>query len=159
MRTNANSSVADAFASMVEEENREFNLRDDSKVAVIGGGPAGSFFSYFLLKMAEAVDLDLQVEIFEPRSFDYCGPCGCNHCGGIVSESLVQILSAEGIILPGQVVQRGVESYVVHMDVGDVAIEDANYSRMRIEGILVTDLLRAFRESSDGSHLGKPEEA
>jgi flavin-dependent dehydrogenase len=122
MGPNPNVSVADAFASMVEEENREFNLRDGSRVAVVGGGPAGSFFSFFLLKMAAAIDLDLEVEIFEPRSFDYCGPCGCNHCGGIVSESLVQILSAEGIILPGQVVQRGVESYVVHMDVGDVAI-------------------------------------
>jgi flavin-dependent dehydrogenase len=89
---------------------------------VVGGGPASSFFSYFLLKMTDAIDLEVEVDIYEPRSFKYCGPAGCNHCGGIVSELLVQILAAEGIVLPDTVVQRGVESYVVHMDVGDVAI-------------------------------------
>jgi flavin-dependent dehydrogenase len=73
--------------------------------------------------MAEAIDLDIEVDIYEPRSFSHCGPAGCNHCGGIVSESLVQILATEGINLPPSVVQRGIESYVVHMDVGSVSIE------------------------------------
>ncbi len=50
------------------------------------------------------------------------GPGGCNHCGGIVSESLVQILATEGINLPLDVAQRGIESYVVHMDVDSVRI-------------------------------------
>lgn len=108
---------------MVEDEERDFTLRDGSRIAVVGGGPAGSFFSYFLLKMANAIDLDIEVDIYEPRSFQYCGPAGCNHCGGIVSELLVQTLAAEGIVLPRSVVQRAVESYVVHMDVGDVEIE------------------------------------
>lgn len=117
------SSVADSFASIVEDGNRDFNLQDGSSVAVVGGGPAGSFFAWFCLKMADAIDLDLTVDIYEPRSFTHSGPAGCNHCGGIVSESLVQILAAEGMVLPDTVVQRGVESYVVHMDVGDVAIE------------------------------------
>jgi flavin-dependent dehydrogenase len=116
-------SVADSFSAVIEDDDQEFSLRDGSRIAVVGGGPAGSFFSYFLLKMAEAIDLDVTVDIFEPRSFRYCGPSGCNHCGGIVSESLVQIMATEGIVLPRRVVQRGVESYIVHMDVGDVAIE------------------------------------
>ena len=59
MKNAASSSVADAFASIVEDGNREFNLQDGSRVAVVGGGPAGSFFSYFLCKMAEGVDLDV----------------------------------------------------------------------------------------------------
>jgi flavin-dependent dehydrogenase len=118
-------SVADSFSSLVVDEGPEsdFSLKDGSRVAVVGGGPAGSFFAYFLLEMAEAVDLDLDVHIYEPRSFKHCGPAGCNHCGGIVSESLVQILAAEGINLPPEVVQRGIESYVVHMDVGSVAVQ------------------------------------
>ena len=123
MGLSAHTSVADSFSHMVEDEERDFTLRDGSRIAVVGGGPAGSFFSYFLLKMANAIDLDIEVDIFEPRSFQYCGPAGCNHCGGIVSELLVQTLAAEGIVLPRSVVQRGVESYVVHMDVGDVEIE------------------------------------
>jgi len=123
MGLSAHTSVADSFSHMVEDEERDFTLRDGSRIAVVGGGPAGSFFSYFLLKMANAIDLEIEVDIFEPRSFQYCGPAGCNHCGGIVSELLVQTLATEGIVLPRSVVQRGVESYVVHMDVGDVEIE------------------------------------
>lgn len=116
-------SVADTLSSPSLDQGSGQTLQDGSRVAVIGGGPAGSFFAYFLLKMAEAIDLDIQVDIYEPRSFGDCGPAGCNHCGGIVSESLVQILAAEGINLPPKVVQRGIESYVVHMDVGSVSIE------------------------------------
>jgi flavin-dependent dehydrogenase len=123
MSISPHSSVADSLSSLVADEESDFSLKDGSRVAVVGGGPAGSFFAFFLLKMAEAVDLELAVDIYEPRSFKHCGPAGCNHCGGIVSESLVQILAAEGINLPPEVVQRGIESYVVHMDVGSVAIQ------------------------------------
>ena len=97
-------------------------LHDGSRIAVIGAGPSGSMFSYFVLGMAETVGLDIDVDIYEPRSFGHCGPAGCNHCGGIVSESLVQRLATEGIRLPDDIVQRGVESYTLHMDVGDVEI-------------------------------------
>jgi flavin-dependent dehydrogenase len=104
------------------QRGKATSLRDGSKVAVIGAGPAGSMFSYFLLSMAETVGLELDVDIFEQRGFCHRGPAGCNHCGGIVSESLVQRLATEGIRLPDCVVQRGIESYTLHMDVGDVEI-------------------------------------
>jgi len=97
-------------------------LQDGSRVAVVGAGPAGSMFSYFMLNMAESVGLDLEVDLYEPRHFCHRGPAGCNHCGGVVSESLVQRLATEGIALPDDVVQRGLESYTLHMDVGDVRI-------------------------------------
>lgn len=125
MKHTADMSVADSFSSINDEEKSGFSLRDGSRVAVVGGGPSGSFFTYFLLKMAAAIDLDIEVDIYDPRSFSHCGPAGCNHCGGIVSESLVQILAAEGINLPPSVVQRGIESYVVHLDVGSVAIQNS----------------------------------
>lgn len=98
-------------------------LTDGARIAVVGGGPAGTFFTYFLLRMAESIDLSVAVDIYEPRSFRYQGPAGCNHCGGIVSESLVQLLATEGINLPPSIVRRGIESYVLHMDVGNVRIE------------------------------------
>jgi len=47
---------------------------------------------------------------------------GCNHCGGIVHESVVQVLATDGIILPPTVVQRGIDSHVLHMGVGSVRI-------------------------------------
>lgn len=99
------------------------NLANDSRVGVVGGGPAGSFFSYFLLEMAERTGLSLHVDIYEPRDFSQTGPAGCNMCGGIVSESLVQNLQMEGIDLPATVVQRSIDSYFLHMDAGDVRIE------------------------------------
>lgn len=89
-------------------------LKDGSRVAVIGGGPAGSLFAHFLLTFARRIDLDLAVDIYEPRDFTKPGPAGCNMCGGIVSESLVQALAIEGINLPPSVVQRGIDSYVLH---------------------------------------------
>ncbi|HEX9120885.1 MAG TPA: hypothetical protein VF840_10140 [Terriglobales bacterium] len=98
-------------------------LQDGSRIGVIGGGPGGSFFSYFLLQFAERVGLDLEVDLYEPRDFTVPGPAGCNMCGGIVSESLVQALAVEGIMLPPSVVQRGIDSYYLHMDVGNVRIE------------------------------------
>lgn len=98
-------------------------LDDNSRVGVIGGGPAGSFFSIFLLDMAKRMGLDIQLDIYEPRDFSKSGPAGCNMCGGIISESLVQMLATEGINLPPTVVQRGIDSYMLHTDVGSVLIE------------------------------------
>jgi len=109
-------------------------LDDGSRVAVMGGGPAGSFFSYFLLQIARRVGLDLQVDVYEPRDFSVAGPKGCNMCGGIISESLVQNLAAEGINLPPTVVQRGIDSYFLHMDVGSVRIETP-LQEMRIAAV------------------------
>lgn len=103
--------------------NGALELTDGSRIGVIGGGPAGSFFSIFTQSMAESIGLDVSVDIYEPRFFTHRGPAGCNHCGGIVSESLVQMLAAEGINLPSHVVQQGIDSYVLHTDVGDVRIE------------------------------------
>jgi len=52
----------------------KFKLKDGSRVAVIGGGPSGTFFSYFLLDMAARIDLKLHVDIFDSRDFKLDGP-------------------------------------------------------------------------------------
>jgi len=109
-------------------------LGDGSTVGIVGGGPAGSFLAYFLLLFAERIGLSLQVDIYEYRDFGSPAPGGCNMCGGIISESLVQMLAAEGIELPANVIQRGIESYVLHMDVGSVRI-DTPAHEMRIGAV------------------------
>jgi flavin-dependent dehydrogenase len=111
------------LAPVLEEDEDKLELDDGSRVAVIGGGPAGSYFTYFLLDMAEMLGVEIEVDVYEPRNFSKAGPAGCNHCGGIISESLVQLLATEGINLPPDVVQRGISSYVMHMDIGSVRIE------------------------------------
>ena len=105
------------------------SLEDGSRVAVVGAGPAGSFFSFFLLRLARNLGMDIHVDLYEPRYFTHKGPAGCNHCGGIVSESLVQILAAEGINLPPPVVQKGIDSYTVHMDVGSVQLTEPSQEK------------------------------
>ncbi len=104
-------------------------LENGSRVGVIGGGPAGSFFSYFLLDMAQRTGIDIKVDVYEPRDFSVPGSAGCNMCGGIISESLVQILATEGINLPSTVVQRGIDSYTLHTDLGTVQIETPGHEK------------------------------
>jgi flavin-dependent dehydrogenase len=105
------------------DRQSDLQLGDGSSVAVVGGGPAGSMTAIFLLELAAIQGIELAVEIFEPRDFSGVAPGGCNMCGGIISETLVQNLAAEGINLPSNIVQRGIESYMLHMDVGSVRIE------------------------------------
>jgi len=98
-------------------------LQDGSRIAVVGGGPAGSLCAYFLFRFAEQRNVRLAVEIYEPRDFAQAGPRGCNMCGGVVSESLLQALAADGIELPATVVQRGIAAYVLNTDEGSVSIQ------------------------------------
>jgi len=100
----------------------DFTLNDNSRIAIIGGGPSGTLFSFFALKMAKMVDKKLDITIFEPKAFTKDGPIGCNRCGGVISEHLVQTLAVEGINIPPEVVQRGIDSYVLHTQRGDVFI-------------------------------------
>ena len=112
-------------------------LTDGSRVGVIGGGPAGSLTSYFLLEIAERIGVALAVDIYEPRPFAATGPKSCNMCGGIVSESLVQLLATEGINLPPEVVQRGIDSYVVHSQ------RQAVHLRTPLEEMRIASVYRA----------------
>ncbi len=117
------------FTRPTNRQKPSISLEDGSRVAVIGGGPAGSFFSYFLLGLAERMGVDLKVDIYEPRDFTLPAPQGCNMCAGVVSETLVQNLAAEGIHLPASVIQRAVDSYVLHTDVGSQRIHAAFFEK------------------------------
>ena len=121
-------------ASAGTEAEGESALRDGSRIAVLGGGPAGSLFSTFAFDMAARAGLRIEVDIYEPRSFEQPGPIGCNMCGGIVSETLVQNLASDGLSLSTNVIQRGIDSYVLHTDVGGVRIPTPN-EEMRIGAV------------------------
>lgn len=108
---------------MEESKLNNLILEDGSKIAVIGGGPSGSFFTYFALDFAQRFGTEINIDIYEAKNFNSTGPAGCNHCGGIVSESLVQMLSAEGIVLPSNVIRRGIDSYTMHLEQGSTVIE------------------------------------
>lgn len=109
-------------------------LANGARVAIVGGGPAGSLTAIFLLKLARHCRLDLRVDIYEPRAFATTGPKGCNLCGGVVSESLVQWLAVEGISLPPEVILDTINAYVLHTDQDAVRIETVR-KEMRIASI------------------------
>jgi flavin-dependent dehydrogenase len=118
-----------SFSRPVNDRKSSIRLENGSRVAVMGGGPAGSFFSYFLLDLAERVGIDLDVDIYEPRDFSLPAPRGCNMCAGVISETLVQNLATEGINLPSSVIQRAINSYVLHTDLGSQRIEAAFHEK------------------------------
>ncbi len=103
---------------MAVSSNTGIELVDGSRIAVIGGGPAGSFFTIYTLEYARRFDLDLVIDIYETKDFTKIGASGCNHCGGIISESLVQELATDGLVIPTDIIQRGIHTYTMLTEQG-----------------------------------------
>lgn len=94
-----------------------------SRVAVVGGGPAGSFFALQLIQFARAKGLSPQVHIYEPRDFGQAGPSGCNRCAGILSSSLLHNLRGLGLVVPPEVIQSRIRVYSLYSPFGTTEIE------------------------------------
>ncbi len=71
------------------------HLSSGSRVAVVGGGPAGSLVALHLLRFASRMAIPLSVTIFERKDFGRRGPAGCNKCAGILSARVMQGLSQQ----------------------------------------------------------------
>ncbi len=85
-------------------------LHDGDRVAVVGGGPAGSFFAIHLLRGARRLNRHIEVVIVEKRSpinTDAAAlECrGCGFCAGGISPRLDQILEEQGLTVPDEIVQ------------------------------------------------------
>ncbi len=55
----------------MRDSRDHLTLQQGCRIGVVGGGPAGSFFSYFLLEMARDIDVDGHLDIYEPRDFSH----------------------------------------------------------------------------------------
>ena len=106
-------------------------LGDGAKIAVIGGGPAGSLFAHFALRYAREKGINLNISIFDGKSFSTAGTKGCNMCAGVIAHSFASHLRGEGIELPPTVVQRHIEGYWMETPVGSVGL----HHRLEPEGI------------------------
>jgi flavin-dependent dehydrogenase len=91
------------------------HLSNDSRVVIIGGGPAGCFTALHLLRFAAEAGLKLNILILEPRDFNRPGPGGCNKCAGILSSRLGSSLEMLDLHLPPEVIQAALDSYVLHL--------------------------------------------
>ena len=95
---------------------KSLSLRDGSRIAIIGGGPAGAFFAHFAQKYAEEAGINTTVTIFDGKNFLEKGPKGCNLCAGVISESLDQKLKNEGIFLPEKRIINRLDGYCLHAE-------------------------------------------
>lgn len=96
--------------------NADFRLRNGSRIAVIGGGPAGAFFAHFASKLAHRNGLDIPLTIFDGKDFLMPGPQGCNFCAGVIAVSLEKQLEREGIGLPEKRIISRLEGYSLHIE-------------------------------------------
>lgn len=98
------------------------SLQTGARIGVVGAGPAGCFFAHFALQAARLRGLDIQVVLYDGKSFARSGPVGCNMCAGVVAATLVDRLREMGMSLPENVVQRRVHGYLLHTLVGRLTL-------------------------------------
>jgi len=85
-------------------------LQNNDCVAVVGGGPAGSFFAIYLLREARRLNRPIDVVIVEKRGPVDLGAAtlecrGCSFCAGGISPRLDEILEQQSLSVPGEIVQ------------------------------------------------------
>lgn len=92
------------------------------RIAVIGGGPAGSVCALALLYYARRAERDVEVVIFDRKSFVDFGPRGCNMCAGVISDTLVRNLEHLGIVIPPAAIQQEILGYQMETRAGSLRL-------------------------------------
>lgn len=98
------------------------------RVAIIGGGPAGSFFALYALKYARLAGRDLSLTIYEYKDFARRGPVGCNMCAGLIPAHVVHQLDDLDLVLPPALLLGRIGHYALHTWAGviDASPPDAS---------------------------------
>lgn len=96
------------------------------RIAVVGGGPAGSFFACYAIHYARQLGRTISVDLFEPRNFSRAARPGCNMCAGLIPIYVLDEMAEIGIFLPPRVIRSRISDYSLHMSAGtlDVAQPD-----------------------------------
>lgn len=81
------------------------------RVAIIGGGPAGTACALRLRQGANGSGSDWEVVIFDRKVFLQFGPPGCNMCAGVINETVLQHLEELGVAVPAELIQRHIEGH------------------------------------------------
>ena len=127
------------------------SLQNGDRVAIVGGGPAGSFFAIHLLREARRLNRHLDVVIVEKRgpadqgSDDF--QCkGCNFCAGLISPRLNEILSAQGLVVPDEIIQGHIDYVWIH----------GQWKNFRLRVSQDARMYSVFRGSLPGRRIGRP---
>ncbi|MBI2938792.1 MAG: hypothetical protein HYY04_00005, partial [Chloroflexi bacterium] len=88
------------------------------RIAVIGGGPAGSFFALYALKYARLARRDIAITIYEAKDFRRFGQPGCNMCAGIIPTSVLRRFGELDLKLPAAIILNHINTYSLHTTAG-----------------------------------------
>jgi hypothetical protein len=110
------------MARLRDGPRRPTLLEDGATVVVVGGGPGGAFFAIRLLKQAQQAGRKINVVVIEKKkALQFSGTAqsmcmreGCNYCAGGISPKLTDVLEADDLALPDDIVQSEFDSLTVH---------------------------------------------
>ncbi|MGB7548736.1 MAG: FAD/NAD(P)-binding protein [Terracidiphilus sp.] len=127
------------------------SLVDGDRVAVVGGGPAGSFFAIHLLREARRQGRNLEVVIVEKRGpadvhFDDFQCRGCNFCAGLISPRLNEVLDECGLVIPEEIIQGRIDYVWIH----------GQWKNLRLRVPSDKQMYSVFRGSLPGRRTGRP---
>lgn len=118
------------------------------RVAIVGGGPASSFFALYLLHYCGERDIHPEITIYQQRHFDEPGTKGCKGCAGILSISLLKNLGELGLTIPEEVIRSKIDHYAVHSPYLSISISNPEKA---------TQIISIYRGGGPRiSHFGVP---
>ena len=127
------------------------SLQNEDRVAVVGGGPAGSFFAIHLLRQAKRLGRNIEVVIVEKRgptepSADDFQCRGCNFCAGLISPRLNKILEEHGLVVPEEIIQGRIDYVWIQ----------GQWKNLRLRVPKDMQMYSVFRGSLPGRRSGRP---
>ncbi len=97
----------------------EYELKDESIVAIIGGGPAGVSCSIRLITQARKVAKRVRVILLEGKDFER----HYNQCVGVLSPPFEEILEERlNVVLPSQLIKREISAYNLHANNNEILL-------------------------------------
>jgi flavin-dependent dehydrogenase len=130
---------------------QSISLQNGDRVAIVGGGPAGSFFAIHLLRQAKLLQRHIDVVIVEKRGPAGLGSdasqCkGCNFCAGLISPRLNEILGSQGLVVPDDIIQGNFDYVWIH----------GQWKNFRLRVPKNMRMYSVFRGSLPGRRIGRP---